>query len=122
MSFDATHAPCVAQEAEETQRREEVKRLKNLKRQQIESRLAAIQEVAGRPTADAEAMDGELLDQLLQGDFDPAQYDELMARAFGQDYYEAEVGGLIGKHWRCSGCNWHLMMRMHTRCASVGSV
>lgn len=36
-------------------------------------------------------MDAALLDELLQGDFDPAQYDELMARAFGEEYYEAEV-------------------------------
>lgn len=84
------------QEAEDAQRREEVKRLKNLKRQEIEARLSAIQEVAGRPTAEAEAVDEELLDQLLQGDFDPAQYDELMARAFGQEYYDAEV------HEQCS--------------------
>lgn len=47
--------------------------------------------MAGRPTNDAEAMDAALLDELLQGDFDPAQYDELMARAFGEEYYEAEV-------------------------------
>ena len=29
----------------------------------------------------------------LEGDFDPASYDEVMARAFDDDYYAMEEGG-----------------------------
>lgn len=77
--------------------------MKNLKRQEIELRLAAIQEVAGRPSQEDAAVDEELLDQLLQGDFDPAQYDQLMARAFGQDYYEAGVWNVSVFPWNTCG-------------------
>lgn len=37
----------------------------------------------------------ELLDRLVEGDFDPEEYDRQMAAAFGDDYYAA-VGGLHG--------------------------
>lgn len=37
----------------------------------------------------------ELLDRLVEGDFDPEEYDRQMAAAFGDDYYAA-VGGLRG--------------------------
>jgi hypothetical protein len=34
-----------------------------------------------------------LLDELLEGDFDPEAYDRRMAAAFGDEYYEVCVGG-----------------------------
>eukprot|EP00887_Chlorella_sp_A99_P002553 scaffold6.g2553.t1 len=71
--------------AEEAARREEVKRLKNLKRQEIEERMTRVRRVAGGVSQRA------LLDRLVAGDFDPEEYDAQMAAAFGDDYYEAEV-------------------------------
>jgi protein KRI1 len=68
--------------AEEEERRAEVKRLKNLKKAEIEGRLHELQTVAG-----AAAPKEELLDDLLAGDFDPEAHDRAMATAFGDDYY-----------------------------------
>ncbi len=50
-------------------------------------------------------MDDDILGQLLQGDFDPVQYDALMAKAFGEEYYDAEVGESGGCVGGC-GCGW----------------
>jgi protein KRI1 len=68
--------------AEEEERRAEVKRLKNLKKAEIEGRLHELQNVAG-----AAAPKEELLDDLLAGDFDPEAHDRAMSAAFGDDYY-----------------------------------
>jgi protein KRI1 len=68
--------------AEEEERRAEVRRLKNLKKAEIEGRLHELQTVAG-----AAAPKEELLDDLLAGDFDPEAHDRAMAAAFGDDYY-----------------------------------
>lgn len=78
------------QAAEEAARREEVKRLKNLKKAEIQDKLLAVQQVAG-----VAAPDANLVDALLEGDFDPDEYDRRMAAAFGADYYDKaeEEGG-----------------------------
>ena len=73
--------------AEEDKRRSELRRLKNLKKQEIEERLQEIGQVAG-----AAAPPPEALDALLAGDFDPEEYDKAMAAAFDDSYYdEAEA-------------------------------
>jgi protein KRI1 len=71
--------------AEEAERREEVKRLKNLKKAEIQDKLLAVQQVAG-----VAAPDASLVDALLEGDFDPDEYDRRMAKAFGEQYYDDE--------------------------------
>ncbi len=50
-------------------------------------RLAQIQAVAGRS-----APQDDLVDALMDEDWDPDKYDAAMAAAFNDDYYEA-VGG-----------------------------
>ncbi|PSC75398.1 KRI1-like protein [Micractinium conductrix] len=70
--------------AEEEARRAELKRLKNLKKAEIEDKLHEIQSVAGKA-----APRQELLDRLVTGDFDPEEYDRQMAAAFGSEYYDA---------------------------------
>ncbi|GFR40096.1 hypothetical protein Agub_g644 [Astrephomene gubernaculifera] len=72
------------EEAEEAAR-EEVKRLKNLKKQEIESKLDKLRNVAG-----AAAPTAASLDDVLEGDFDPEEWDKKMAAAFDDDYYDAE--------------------------------
>lgn len=72
-------------EAEEEARRAEVRRLKNLKKAEIEEQLAEVKSVAG-----VGGPDEDLLDKLLGGDFDPEEHDRAMAAAFGDDYYDAE--------------------------------
>jgi protein KRI1 len=69
--------------ADEAARREEVKRLKNLKKAEIQDKLLAVQQVAG-----VAAPDASLVDALLEGDFDPDEYDRRMAKAFGEEYYD----------------------------------
>ncbi|NXY25810.1 KRI1 protein, partial [Atrichornis clamosus] len=61
-------------------RREELKQLKNLKRQELAARIARIRDASG---SDAFG----LTDSLLQEDFDPASHDRLMAEWFGEEYY-----------------------------------
>jgi hypothetical protein len=48
--------------------------------------------VAGRAAPQEEA-----LDALMEGDFDPEEYDKRMAAAFGDDYYAA-VRAAGGEH------------------------
>jgi hypothetical protein len=42
--------------------------------------------------AGSKAPAGDLLDALLEGDWDPEEHDRRMASAFGDDYYEARWG------------------------------
>ncbi|KAA6422645.1 MAG: hypothetical protein FRX49_07505 [Trebouxia sp. A1-2] len=69
--------------AQESIQQQEVKRLKNLKGQQIQER-----DIAG-----PSGQDDAALDALMQGDFDPEQYDKQMAAAFGDVYYGDEDDG-----------------------------
>ncbi|GIL45728.1 hypothetical protein Vafri_2894 [Volvox africanus] len=65
--------------------RDEVKRLKNLKKQEIESKLDKLRNVAG-----AAAPAPASLDDILEGDFDPEEWDKKMGAAFDDDYYAVE--------------------------------
>lgn len=60
--------------AEKARLQEEIKRLKNLKKKEIEDKLRQIREVAGDGTLTLGAEE-------LEEDFDEAKYDEHMARA-----------------------------------------
>ena len=71
------------QAAEHAALREEVKRLKNLKRKEIEAKLAQIRAVAG---AAALALPAGALD----AEFDEAEHEAAMNAAFGDDYYAEE--------------------------------
>ncbi|KAG2432858.1 hypothetical protein HXX76_008591 [Chlamydomonas incerta] len=73
------------QEAAEAEAREDVKRMKNLKKQEIESKLDKLRNVAGVAAPAAVS-----LDDVLEGDFDPEEWDKKMAAAFNDDYYDAE--------------------------------
>jgi protein KRI1 len=66
------------------QKEAELKRLKNLKKQEILERLRAIEHVTGGAAA--------LTEVDLSGDFDPEAWDKRMAEVFNDDYYEAEDG------------------------------
>lgn len=58
---------------ERERRREELKQLKNLKREELSARLARIRHASGCAAAPG------LTPDLLQEDFDPARHDRLMA-------------------------------------------
>eukprot|EP00850_Spirogloea_muscicola_P007839 SM000040S14851 [mRNA] locus=s40:754270:767547:+ [translate_table: standard] len=71
---------------------EELKRLKNVKKRELEQRLLRIQEVAGAvgDSRLSAALGADALDE----DFDPADYDRAMEVAFNEDYYEQRDEGL----------------------------
>ena len=70
---------------ERKRKEDELRHLKNLKREQIQAQLSRIDSVAGG--ADAKSM---ALRAALEGDFDPATFDSKMAETFGDEYYGAE--------------------------------
>ncbi|MEW5312524.1 MAG: hypothetical protein WDW38_004154 [Sanguina aurantia] len=78
---------------EEGKSREELKRMKNVKKEEISSRLRQLQGIAGKAAPDFSKMD-----DILDGDFDPDAWDKKMAAAFDDDYYDAEddLAGLMG--------------------------
>lgn len=71
-------AAAKARKAEEKARKaEEIKRLKNLKMAEIRKKLEKIQKVA---KVEALANEDELIDELADGEFDPAKHDALMSK------------------------------------------
>ena len=79
----------------ETRRREaeEIRRLKNLKKTEIEDKLQAIRRVAGKKEGDG-AVD-ELGELDLDGAFDPEKFDRQMAALFDSEYYEGEDEDIV---------------------------
>lgn len=73
--------------AQELARQEEVKRLKNLKRQELEAKLEQLKAVAGTRHEEGVRRVLELAED--EEEFDPEEYDAQMRAAFG-DEYEAE--------------------------------
>ena len=67
------------------QKEAELRRLKNLKKQEILDRLRKIEEISGGATALSEVD--------LSGDFDPETWDKRMGEIFNDDYYNAEDEG-----------------------------
>lgn len=68
------------QEDERKRREEELRRLRALKRQEIEKKLHEIQEIGG--------LDKDLMSKInLDEDWDPAKYDAEMESLFNDDYY-----------------------------------
>ena len=52
------------------------------------SRLGTLQKVAGAASGGGLGASGRSMDELLEGDFDPDEWDKQMAEAFNDDYYE----------------------------------
>jgi len=73
------------QEADKIRRTEELKRLKNLKKEEISRRLKQLQEITGNDETTLGSMD-------LDGEFDPDTHDKQMVNMLGQDYDEREDG------------------------------
>lgn len=61
-----------------------MRRLKALKRKEVEEKLLKLLEVAGEGTQGLDKID-------LEGDWDPEEHDRKMAEVYGGEYEEGEV-------------------------------
>ncbi|TPX64443.1 hypothetical protein SpCBS45565_g05866 [Spizellomyces sp. 'palustris'] len=74
-------------ETEDTKKAEELKRLKNLKKEEIRKRLEQIRQIAGGDVVGLNEVD-------LEKEFDPEEFDQKMAEAFNEGYYDREDGDI----------------------------
>jgi len=72
-------------EEERAEKEAETRRLMNLKRAEIKSRISKIRDVAGEDMDMARL--SEVMGDELDGDFDPEAHDRMMSQLFGDDYY-----------------------------------
>eukprot|EP00980_Cylindrotheca_fusiformis_P028856 scaffold22660_cov127-Cylindrotheca_fusiformis.AAC.10 len=74
--------------AERKAKEEQLKRLKNAKREETNRKLAQIKSVLG--SVDQEAVDEVAIMKMLEGDYDPEQFEKAMSEAYGDKFYENE--------------------------------
>ncbi|KAK4766019.1 hypothetical protein SAY87_007661 [Trapa incisa] len=70
----------------EMERKQELRHLKNLKKQEINEKLKKFKQIAGIADDDDCPLGGDDLDD----EFDPEEYDRIMKKLFNEKYYEAE--------------------------------
>lgn len=75
-------------EAERKAKEEQLKRLKNAKRQEVEKKLSQVKAVIG--AVDEEAIDEAAILKMLEGDYDPEQFEKAMQEAYGDDFYQKQ--------------------------------
>lgn len=74
--------------AERKAKEEQLKRLKNAKRQEMDHKLSQVRSVLG--SVNEEAVDEVTLMKMLEGDYDPEKFEKAMEQAYGDDFYEKE--------------------------------
>ena len=83
---------------ERTAKEERLKRLKNAKKEELEDRIKQIKSVLGETIDGAHAediagdpaIDEETVAKLMEGDFDPDKFEDLMSKMYSDDFYEKE--------------------------------
>ena len=75
---------------EKAERREEIRRLRALKRKEVEEKLLKLVEAAGEGAEGLAQMD-------LEADWDPEEHDRKMQEVYGGNYEGAEVSRLVSK-------------------------
>ena len=90
--------------AERKAKEERLKRLKNAKREELEGRIDQIKGVLGvgekkkkgngddnmDGASDDPAIDEEMVAKLMEGDFDPEKFEDIMSKMYSDDFYEKE--------------------------------
>jgi len=74
--------------AERKAKEEQIRRLKNAKRQEMESKLTAIKKVIGK--ADEHTLDEDTVMKLMEGDYDPNKFEKIMQEIYNEDFYQKE--------------------------------
>jgi protein KRI1 len=67
---------------------EQLKRLKNAKRQEMNHKLSQVKSVLG--AVKEEAVDEVALMKMMEGDYDPEKFEKAMQEAYGDDFYQKE--------------------------------
>ena len=80
--------------AERKAKEEELKRLKNLKRKEMERKLTEVKKVVGLAEHDTDLDEAAIL-KLIEGDYDPEEFEKKMQETFGDEFYSKE-----DKEWK----------------------
>ena len=72
---------------ERKKKEEQLAHLKNQKRAEIKNQIDQIKEIGGIQEAD---IDEELMAKMMDGDFDPDEFEKAMQKAYGDEFYEEE--------------------------------
>lgn len=79
--------------AERKAKEEQLKRLKNAKKKEINNKLSQVKAVIG--SMEESALDETAILKMLEGDYDPENFEKAMQQAYGEDFYEEE-----DKEWK----------------------
>lgn len=89
-------------EAERKAKEERLKRLKNAKKEELEDRIKQIKSVLGDKVDEAavekpgdDNIDEEMVAKLMEGDFDPDKFEDIMSKMYSDDFYAQEE-----KEWK----------------------
>ncbi len=77
---------------ERKKKEERLRRLKNAKKEELEERIHKIKSVVGDIAGEAndEVVDEEMVAKLMEGDFDPDKFGEIMSKMYSEDFYNQE--------------------------------
>ena len=76
--------------AERKAKEEQLRRLKNAKREEMEAKLKQIKSVLGQVEERGKAVDEATMLKLMEGDYDPEEFEKMMNEAYGDDFYQQE--------------------------------
>ena len=74
--------------AERRAKEEQLKRLKNAKKKEMNQKLSQVKAVIG--DADENILDEAAIMKMLEGDYDPEKFEKAMENAYGEDFYQQE--------------------------------
>lgn len=76
--------------AERKAKEEQLKRLKNAKRQEMQEKLKQVKTVLGEVEGRGGVVDEAAILKLLEGDFDPKKFEELIQETYNDEFYQRE--------------------------------